>query len=208
MRSARPAIRLCARASSTTIDRVSPYPLRTERLLLRFVREGDEATITAYRNDPEVSALQDWDLPYPRENADRLIAAHRERTDIEPGGSYQVGIEREGELLGDLYVGLHEQGGVAEIGFTLRTEHQGKGYAREAAEAVIDDLVERLGVHRVFAQLSPDNHASAGLLERLGFTVECLAPKSYWWRGQWDDNLIYALSDEQWRAHRAAQQPT
>ena len=164
---------------------MSPYPLRTERLLLRFVREGDEATITAYRNDPEVSALQDWDLPYPRENADGLIAAHRERTDIEPGGSYQVGIERDGELLGDLYVGLHEQGGVAEIGFTLRTEHQGKGYAREAAEAVIDDLVERLG-----------------------FTVECLAPKSYWWRGQWDDNLIYALSDEQWRAHRAAQQPT
>lgn len=178
------------------------YPIRTERLLLRFVQPGDEETITAYCNDPDVSRYQDWDLPYPHERAQRLVAAHEGRADIEPGRPAQVGIELDGELVGDLYVGLDEHGGVAEIGFTLRTDHQGKGYAREAAEAVIDDLVQRHGVHRVAAQLSPQNAASIALLERLGFHRESLAPRSYWVRGEWDDNLVYALTDEDWRARR------
>ncbi len=179
-----------------------PYPLTTERLTLRFIRPGDEDVLTAYRNDPAVAALQDWDLPYELAHAERLAAHQADLTDLERGGHHQIGIEVDGELAGDLYVGLHEQGGVAEIGFSLRPEFQGRGYALEAATAVVDDLIENHGVHRVYAQLSPLNEASERLLQRLGFSRESLAPRSYWWRGQWDDNLTYALSDEQWRARR------
>lgn len=177
------------------------YSLRTERLVLRPLNAGDVDTVLAYRNDPAVAALQDWDLPVTRERVERQVATTW--VDIEPGKPRQVGIERDGELIGDLYVGLDEHGGVVEIGFTLTTAHQGHGYATEAASAVIDDLIERHAVHRIFAQLSPDNHASARVLERLGMHVESLAPKSYWWRGQWDDNLIYAMSADERRAHRA-----
>ena len=183
------------------------YPLRTERLVLRPLRADDVDTILDYRNDPQVSALQDWDLPVSREQVERQVS--RTWKDIAPGASLNIGIERDGELIGDLYVGLDEHSrpphhGVAEIGFTLRTEHQGMGYAREAAEALLTDLVDRLGCHRIFAQLSPQNTASARLLERLGMRVETLAPKSYWWRGQWDDNLVYAVSVVDWRARRVA----
>lgn len=89
---------------------------------------------------------------------------------------------------------------MAEIGFTLRTEFQGKGYAFEAASTVVADLIERLGCHRLYGQLSPENTRSARLLEKLGMHVESLAPKSYWCRGAWDDNLVYAMSDAEWRA--------
>lgn len=179
------------------------YPLRTERLVLRPFRAGDVDTILAYRNDPQVSALQDWDLPVTRESVERQVA--RTWEDLAPGDSRNIGIEVDGELVGDLYVGLDEHSsppdhGVAEIGFTLRTEHQGKGYASEAAAAVVADLIGRLGVHRVAAQLSPENTASMRVLERLGMMRESLAPKSFWWRGQWDDNLVYAMSADQWRA--------
>ncbi|WP_232548419.1 GNAT family N-acetyltransferase [Propioniciclava soli] len=176
------------------------YPLRTERLILRPLREDDIDVILAYRNDPEVSALQDWELPVTRERVERLVVAQSTWTDIVPGEPRQIGIEHEGELVGDLYVGLDEHGGVAEIGFTLRTEHQGRGYAFEAASAVVTDLIERLGCHRLVGQLSPQNVRSAKLLERLGMHVESLAPRSYWCRGAWDDNLVYAMSDAQWRA--------
>ncbi len=175
------------------------YPLRTERLVLRPLSEGDIDVIVAYRNDPEVSALQDWDLPVTREQVERHVAAQSEWSDILPGEPRQIGIEHDGELVGDLYVGLAEHGGVAEVGFTLRTQHQGKGYAFEAASAVVADLVTRLGCHRIYGQLSPENGRSARLLERLGMHVESLAPKSYWCRGAWDDNLVYAMSDSQWR---------
>ncbi|MGA8048127.1 MAG: GNAT family N-acetyltransferase [Dermatophilaceae bacterium] len=177
------------------------YPLRTDRLVLRPVRESDTDALTAYRNDPDVAALQDWDLPYPRERAEELVAAHVGREDIVPGGN-QVGIEHDGQLVGDVYVELHEHGGVAEIGFTLARAHQGKGYATEALSAIVGDLVERLGVHRVVAQLSPRNEDSIRLLERTGLEFESLAPRSFWWRGTWDDNLVYAMSAEGWRAWR------
>ena len=178
------------------------YPLRTERLMLRPVRAADIDPITAYRNDPDVSALQDWDLPYPRERAEALLAAHADRHDIEPGRPMQLGIERDGELVGDVFVGLDEDGGVAEIGFTLARAHQGRGYAVEAVAAVVDDLVDRLGVHRVFAQLAPQNLPSARVLERVGMVAESLAPRSFRWRGMWDDNLVYAMSADDRRAWR------
>ncbi|MGC5627787.1 GNAT family N-acetyltransferase [Georgenia sp. Z1344] len=180
----------------------TPYPLRTDRLTVRMVAERDVDTLTAYRNDPEVSALQDWDLPYPRERAERLAAAHADRTDVVPGGGTQLAIEAGGELVGDLYVGLDAHSGIAEIGFTLATAHQGKGYAGEAASAVVDDLVDRVGVHRLVAELSPENRASARLLERLGMTFDHLAEKSFWWRGAWDDNLHYSMTADDRRAWR------
>lgn len=178
------------------------YPLTTDRLTIRMLREEDIDTLTAYRNDPKVNALQDWDLPYPRERAARLVAGHADRDDVEPGKGTQLAIDLDGELIGDLFVGLDEHAGVAEIGFTLAAAHQGKGYAVEAASAVVDDLVDRLGVHRFVGELSPDNLASARLLERLGMTFEHVAEKSFWWRGAWDDNLYYSMTADERRAWR------
>lgn len=181
---------------------INPYPRSTERLVLRPLRTDDIDVILAYRNDPVVAEYQDWDLPVTRERVERHVEAQSNWIDIVPGEPRQIGIEREGELIGDLYVDLDEHGGVAEIGFTLRADHQGKGYAFEAASAVVSDLVERLGCHRIYGQLSPKNVRSARLLEKLGMHVESLAPRSYWCRGAWDDNLVYAMSDADWRANR------
>ena len=180
---------------------INPYPRSTERLVLRPLRTDDVDVILAYRNDPVVAEYQDWDLPVTRERVERHVEAQSNWIDIVPGEPRQIGIEREGELIGDLYVDLDEHGGVAEIGFTLRADHQGKGYAFEAASAVVSDLVERLGCHRIYGQLSPKNVRSARLLEKLGMHVESLAPRSYWCRGAWDDNLVYAMDDTGWRAH-------
>lgn len=167
-----------------------------------MLREDDVDVFTAYRNDPDVARLQDWELPYPRERAEQLVAAHADRDDVLPGQGTQLAVDLEGQLVGDIYVGLDEHCGVAEVGFTLAKAHQGKGYAVEAVSAVVDDLVDRLGVHRIVGELSPDNLASARLLERLGMTFEYWAEKSFWWRGAWDDNLFYSMTAEGRRSWR------
>lgn len=178
------------------------YPLQTDRLIVRMLREDDVDPLTAYRNDPDVSALQDWELPYPRERAVELVAAHAGRTDVVRGGGTQLAIDLDGRLVGDVYVGLDKHAGIAEIGFSLAAAHQGKGYAVEAVSAVVDDLVDRVGVHRIVADLSPENLASARLLERLGLTFEYFAEKAFWWRGAWDDNLYYSMTADERRAWR------
>lgn len=59
-----------------------------------------------------------------------------------------------------------------DLGFALLPEYWGKGYAREAAEASLNEGWERHGLRRVVAVTSRDNGPSIRLLEKLGFRLE------------------------------------
>ena len=69
-------------------------------------------------------------------------------------------------------VHLHDNLLQAELGFTLAREHQKQGYATEAVHAVLDRLFRLQGLHKVTGECDARNTASAGLMERLGFTLE------------------------------------
>jgi RimJ/RimL family protein N-acetyltransferase len=59
-----------------------------------------------------------------------------------------------------------------DIGFALCERYWGHGYAREAAEAVVDFARERAGLKKLAAMANPDNERSARLLEALGLQFE------------------------------------
>ena len=181
----------------------TPYPLRTQRLLIRVMTPSDAAAFAAYRSDPEVARFQAWDLPYTEDDARALIAGQADRDDLVAGSWTQLAVERHGELVGDVCAGLDESGGIAEIGFTLAPQHQGHGYATEAALALVTDLVERLGVVRVRADLDPANVASMRVLEAIGLEFEATTRQSYAWRGTFADNTAYGVTAADWRAWRA-----
>ena len=120
-------------------------PMHTERLLLRMATTEDLPTIAAYRNDPEVARYQDWPLPYTLDDA---VAGFRRVADLSGpavGRSVNVMIEHEGEVVGDVFVGIgdeHPGGAVAFLGYTLATRYQGKGFASEAESAMVDAVFE------------------------------------------------------------------
>ncbi len=179
----------------------SPYPMRTPRLTLRLMGSADIATHVAYRSHPEVAAHQQWDLPYDPKRSDHL-AELDEHDDLVPGDWTTLAIELDGEVLGDVCTHLHQTLGVAEIGYTLARAHWGHGYASEAALALVEDLVTRVGVQRVFGELDPVNVASQRVLEAVGLVCEGITRKSYLWRGEWADNMSYAATREEWLAWR------
>ena len=174
----------------------SPYPLRTERLVLRVMRATDAVAFAAYRNDPEVARYQSWDLPFTEQDALSLLCGQADRDDVSPGQWTQFAVERDGELVGDVCAHLHDTCAVAEIGFTLARTHQGRGYASEAVQALVGDLVQRVGVGRVCAELDPENIASQRVLENVGLMYEATTKKSFLWRGQW------ARQHDLWRHRR------
>ncbi len=180
----------------------SPYPLRTARLTLRFMRSTDAEVHAAYRNDPQIAQHQLWDLPYTVEQAVASLQGQDDRADLEPGDWNTLAIELDGRVIGDVVTNLHETRGVAEIGFTLARDHHGHGYATEAATALVEDLVERLGVGRVYGELDPVNTASQRVLERVGLVFESETRRSFLWRGEWTDNMSYAATAEGWRTWR------
>ena len=180
----------------------SPYPLRTDRLVLRLLRSTDAEVFAAYRNDPEVAKHQLWTLPYTVADAQAALADQNDRDDVALGEWTQIGVELDGVVIGDVCTMIDETGGVAEIGFTLSGDHQGHGYATEAATALATDLVERIGVGRLYGELDPVNVSSQRVLENIGLVYEATTRKSFLWRGEWTDNMSYGATAEEWRAWR------
>lgn len=174
--------------------------LRTARLVLRRFRPDDAAAFAAYRSDPEVARYQGWDAPFPIEAAKHFVTAMATARPDAPGGWFQIAVEHDGRLVGD--VAVHTDAGdprLARIGFTLAAAEQGHGFATEAVRAVLAYLFDR-GTHRVSADCDARNAASAALLERVGMRREAHHRRSAWWKGEWTDEYVYAVLADEWAA--------
>jgi RimJ/RimL family protein N-acetyltransferase len=104
-----------------------------------------------------------------------------------------------GELIGDvllMYRDVASRG--VELGFSLHPDHQGQGYAREASERMLAVAFEDLGFHRVFGRCDARNDASAGLLRRLGLRQEAHFVRNELVKGEWCDELVFALLEDEW----------
>jgi aminoglycoside 6'-N-acetyltransferase len=178
-------------------------PIRTGRLVVRRFKAGDADAFAAYRSDPEVARYQSWDAPVSSADAARYMADFAAAEEGVPGWfQYAVALRGNGTLIGDVAVCLHDNGMQAELGFTLATAHQGKGYATEAARCVLDRLFGA-GLHRVSAECDARNTASARLLERLRFRGEGCRRRHTWIKGEWTDDLLFGLLADDW--HRRAE---
>ncbi|WP_092556382.1 GNAT family N-acetyltransferase [Actinoplanes derwentensis] len=177
--------------------------MATERLILRRFRASDAPVLAAYRSDPDVALYQSWDAPFPVEKA---AVAVRNFADSSPTAAgwfqYAVELAEERRLIGDVAVRLHENLVQAEIGFTLDTAYQKKGFAFEAVSAVLDRLFRVQGVHKVTGECDARNVRSAGLMERLGFQREGLLRQQTFIKGEWTDDLLYGLLATEWPAGR------
>lgn len=168
-------------------------PLTTPRLQIRMMRRRDAAVLAAYRNLPDIAAYQDWPMPYRLADAEGALSGQDGLDGPAPGEWVQLAIEHERIVVGDIALGLVAGGHVASIGYTLAPEHHGKGYAGEAAGAVLDALFASGEVHRATATLDPANHASMRVIEQLGFRYEGLARSSELIRGEWLDDMRFGL---------------
>lgn len=174
-----------------------PPPLRTGRLVLRALVEEDAEALWPVMSDPVLMTW--WSSPPHQTIAETrayvaLNAAH------DPYVTWAI-TEAGDAALG--WVMLREQREkVGEIGYLLRRDRWGKGMAREAVSAVIDHAFVELGYRRLFADTDPDNTASNGLLERLGFRREGLL------REEWEthlgirDSVIWGLLASEWSVGR------
>jgi RimJ/RimL family protein N-acetyltransferase len=173
--------------------------IATERLLLRRFRVADAVPFAAYRSDPEVARYQSWDAPFPLLRAQTAVANFI-AADPDRAGWFQYAVERAEDrvLIGDVAVHLHENLMQAELGFTVAGAYQKQGYATEAVRAVLDRLFKLQGLHKVTGECDARNTASAGLLERLGFTREGLLRQQTFLKGEWTDDLLYGLLAAEW----------
>lgn len=177
-------------------------PLETPRLLLRRFREEDLEPFLTYRNQPEVARYQSW-IHWSHNQGIEFI---REQQQVSPGDlgrwfQYAMELKETGALVGDcglcIKVAVPKTG---EIGFSLAPEHQRKGLATEAVEAIVDHAIRELEVERIIAVAMRDNDRSAELLHRVGLRHG--PPERVWFKGAWGEELRFALAGEDWSGRR------
>ena len=80
-----------------------------------------------------------------------------------------------------------------ELGYKFDRRYWGKGYAKESILKCMDIVFKEMQLHRVEAQVQPENTASRKLLEGLGFVKEGRKRQSVKLHGVWKDHEVYAL---------------
>jgi RimJ/RimL family protein N-acetyltransferase len=145
-------------------------PLKTSRAILRRLVSTDLSMFLAYRTDPELARYQGWSPMSETEGA-AFISAVANVDSLIPGEWIQLGIAdaNTDQLLGDIGVFLSDDECIAEIGFTLSSNAQGKGIATEAVRAALQLVFTTSPAQIVRAITDARNQASIRLLERLQF---------------------------------------
>jgi len=188
---------------------VDGHPIRTDRLLLRPLTAADAEDVYAYQSLPEAVRFLPWPLRNREESREhtlkragftRLVA---DKDAIILAAELVGPKDEPGPVIGDMSIFLRSTANAqVAVGWVVHPSRQGRGYATEAARAVLDFAFTEVGAHRVYAEVDPLNTASVALCQRLGMRLEGILVENELSKGEWSDLAIYAVLDREWLAGR------
>ena len=173
--------------------------LETERLAIRRFKQDDWRDLHEYLSQAEVVKFE------PYEVFTIADSKHEAQTRSQDNRFWAVCLKECGKLIGNIY--LSKQGFETwELGYVFNKHYQGRGYATEAARALIDDAFRNQSARRIVAMCNPLNEPSWKLLERLAFRREGHLKKNIYFKKDengdpiWADTYEYAILSEEWGA--------
>jgi RimJ/RimL family protein N-acetyltransferase len=179
-------------------------PIRTERLILRRFEGSNLDAYHAYHSLPQTARF----LPGPAKTYTQSMERVGKYANFafeKEGDWVALAIEAadDGGLQGEVVLKWLPGCGQGEVGWTLAPGARGKGYATEAAAAVLRLGFDELGMHRIEARLDELNTASAALCCRLGMRQEARHVDKWHYKGQWATELIFAVLADEWLVARS-----
>ncbi len=174
--------------------------LTTPRLLLREFRDDDFPAVWDYQQRAETHRYETEVIPSP-DAVRQMIRDIQAKAQESPRTFYRLGVTvpPDDGLIGHVKLALLRlEAREWEIGWAIHPDHWGKGYASEAARAMLDFAFHQVGAHRVIAFCNANNAASARVMEKLGMVRDGHLRESIWWNGGWSDEFVYAILDREW----------
>src|SRR6186713_1251222 len=194
---------IAARTETTTTDWKRSLPVLTGSMVtLRELRISDAMSLLAMLSNEEVGRFIS-PPPTTVEGFERFIAwTHRERA----AGNYAcfaVVPHGTDTAIGIFQVRQLEPGfGTAEWGFALGSAFWGTGVFVDGARLVIDFAFDVLGVHRLEARAAVRNGRGNAALLKVGAVQEGILRKSFLRNGEYLDQALWTILDEDWRQQR------
>ncbi|BBH71713.1 acetyltransferase [Actinoplanes sp. OR16] len=147
-------------------------PARTARLMFSAMTIDDLDDLAALLGDPGV--MRHYPRPKTRYEAENWITWNQDLYERAGHGLWVIRSRATGEFLGDCGLTVQEIEGTTEIeiGYHVRADQQGRGYATEAAAACRDHARDVLAVRRLIAIIAPSNVPSRRVAEKIGLRHE------------------------------------
>lgn len=166
--------------------------LHTDRLHMQPLTRNDWQLFLTLHNEPE--ALRYVCDPLSRAQIEERFASRLPHwhTGAEHWLCLVIRARHSGEELG--FTGLRmiaPHAAQAEVGYLLRSRHQGKGVATESLKALIEHAREGLGLKSLQATVTDGNHGSQHVLEKCGFVLERRVEQAFRLNGEDFDDLIF-----------------
>jgi [ribosomal protein S5]-alanine N-acetyltransferase len=164
--------------------------LETSRLILREFVPQDADGLARVISDPET--MRFYPSPFDRAGVEEWIARNIRRYRASGYGLWVLDLKSTGEMIGDCGITLQDVDGeqLPEIGYHLRRDMWGQGFATEAARACRDYGFRALEADLLISLIRPENVASCRVAERNGMTV-------------WKDTVRVGLRHSVYRISRA-----
>jgi len=176
---------------------------RTERLLLRPFSADDFDAVFAIYSRADVARYL-YQAPRSEPEARDMLHRRIGNRAVQRRGdtlSLAVVLEETGRLVGDCFVRwLDDEHLQGEIGFAFHPDHQGRGYATEAARVLLRIAFEDVVLHRVVGRLEARNSASERVLQKLGMRREAHFVENEFVKDEWQSELVYAILRTEWLA--------
>jgi ribosomal-protein-alanine N-acetyltransferase len=151
----------------------APQELRTARLLLRSFENEDIPALVRLAGENEIaSTTLNIPHPYAEEDAENFLAKAGEDFRAGHSVSFAISIPPGRELCGAVGLKITDAHRHAELGYWIGVPFWGKGYATEAASAVVAFGFETLYLRRIYAHHFAGNAASQQVLEKIGMRHE------------------------------------
>lgn len=165
--------------------------LQTERLVLRHFDQYDADFIVRLLNEPSfIEYIGDKGVRTVEEANEYLLNGPIDSYEQFGYGLNRVELRETGEPIGMCGLVRRDNLDDADIGFAFLEQYWLKGYARESAEAVLGHARNMLGLDRIVAIVTPENHSSIKLLQNIGLTFERMIRLS-----DDDEELEFFVSD-------------
>ncbi len=171
--------------------------IKTDRLLMRRFQADDWQDLYDYLSQEEVVKYEPYEV-FTKEACEQ--EARRRSADE---GFWAVCLGSTGKVIGNIYLAKQDFD-TWELGYVFNSGYHGKGYATEAARALVDYVFNSQNARRVVAMCNPLNEQSWKLLERLGMRREGHLIKNIYFKkdkiGQpiWADTFEYGILSSEW----------
>ncbi|MGN7479838.1 GNAT family N-acetyltransferase [Solibacillus silvestris] len=168
--------------------------IKTKRLLIRKFELKDLQAVYEYTSDRNVMKYIPEGV-FTEETAKEFISLNMN----DKAEKFAVVLKDNNILIGHIFFGKYFGEHTYEIGWVFNPKYYNKGYASEAAKAMLEFGFEKMKLHRIIATCQPENIPSYRVMEKIGMRREgnfkkCIPNENEWW-----DEYYYAILEEEWR---------